>query len=259
MNILKDNIPALKVMKNYPKEIFYAGNINLLKSTKISIVGTRRPSKYSKDMTHKLASMLSKYDICSVSGGAMGIDAVAHLGSGSLNTISVLPCGIDVKYPAVNKNLLTDIQNNGLLLSQFSEKFRATPWSFVVRNEFVVALGDVLVVAEAELDSGSMRSIEFAIKMGKEIFVFPQRVGESGATNKLLQDGRAKAIYDIEEFILSVVPDVKMKYEEKVDDFLDYCKSNPTYDEALIKFPNKVFEAELSGEIEIRNAKIYLL
>jgi DNA processing protein len=186
----------------------------------------------------------------------MGIDAVAHMGAGSSNTIAVLPCGIDIKYPAVNKNLLTDIQNNGLLLSQFSEGFRATPWSFVVRNELVVALGDVLVVAEAELGSGSMRSIEFALKMGKEIFVLPQRMGESSATNTLLKNSKAKVIYDIEEFV-SKFSDIEVN--EKSDDFLLYCDTNPIYDEALSKYPDRIFEAELSGDIEIRNGKVFLV
>ena len=258
MNKVQENIPALADMKSYPKELFFAGNLELLKKTKISIIGSRRPSKYSKELTHKLSSTLNKYDICTVSGGAMGIDAVAHLGSGSSNTISVLPCGINIKYPAVNKNLLADIQDKGLLLSQFKEDFRATPWSFVVRNELVVALGDVLVVAEAQLDSGSMRSIEFALKMDKKIFVFPQRLGDSSATNELLKQSKAKAIYDIEEFIFSLFPHAKFPHA-KDNEFLKYCSLNPSYEEALKKYPNKVFESELGGEIEIKNAKVYLV
>ncbi len=256
MPLVEDKIPELACMKSYPKELFYAGDMTLLTSKKISIVGSRKPSKYSKEITYKLASALGKSEICVVSGGAMGIDAIAHMGAGSGNTISVLPCGIDIKYPAVNKNLLTDIQNNGLLLSQFSEGFKATPWSFVLRNEVVVALGHVLVVAEAELDSGSMRSIEFALKMKKEIFVLPQRIGESGATNALLKDFKAKAIYDIDEFVSQFSGVV---LQVRSDDFLSYCNTNPIYDEALSKYPNKIFEAELSGEIEIRNGKIFVI
>ena len=135
--------------------------------------------------------------------------------------------------------------------------FKATPWSFVVRNELVVALGDILIVAEAELGSGSMRSIEYALKMGKEIFVFPQRLGESGATNKLLKEGKAKAIYDIDEFCSGFG---NIESEDIIEDnFTLFCKKNPTYDEALEKFPDKVFEAELSGEIKIENGLVTLL
>jgi len=254
---LTEEILELGSMKKYPPNLFFRGNKNLLTKRKISIVGTRKPSKYSRELTHRLASLLSKRDVCVVSGGAMGIDAVAHLGAGCSNTIAVLPCGVDIKYPAVNKNLLTDIEQNGLLLSQFDNNFKATPWSFVVRNELVVALGDVLVVAEAELDSGSMRSVEFALKMKKDIYVFPQRLGESSGTNKLLDDTKAKAIYDIEKFC-DMFSGVESK-NIKLDKFQDFCKTNPTYEETLKKFPDKIFEAELSGEIMVKNGLVYLL
>ena len=257
MNRVEHKLDELGSMKNYPSELYYAGNLELLDRVKVSIVGSRKTSKYSREQTHKLSSTLAKAGVCVVSGGAMGVDAVAHLGAGPTNTIAVLPCGINIKYPAVNKNLLSDIQNKGLLLSQFAEDAKARPWSFVVRNELVVALGEVLVVSEAELDSGSMRSIEFALKMGKEIFVFPHRLGESGATNELLKEGKAKAIYDIDAFV-SRFGAVNIK-EAKEDPFFVFCEKNPTYEEALLKYPDRVFEAELNGEIEIRNGKVFRL
>ena len=257
MECIKEHILELEAMKSYPKELFYAGNLALLKRDKISIIGSRKPSKYSREITQKLSFSLAKAGVCIVSGGAMGIDAIAHLGAGATNTISILPCGINIKYPAVNKNLLTDIQNNGLLISQFEENFRAKPWSFVVRNELVVALGKVLIVSEAELNSGSMRSVEFALKMGKEIYVLPHRLGESNATQKLLHEGKAKVIYDIDSFVDQFSSRTPV-YVEK-DDFSLFCETNPSYEDLVSKFPSRVFEAELNGEIEIRNAKVYLL
>lgn len=253
---LQQHIVELELMKSYPKELSYAGNLALLSSKKISIVGARKTSKYSRELTHKLALALAKRGMVIVSGGAIGVDAVAHSSAGAANTIAILPCGIEIKYPKINKNLLTNIEKEGLLLSPFQDDFKAAPWSFVSRNELVVALGDVLVVAEAELKSGSMRSVEFALKMGKKIFVFPHRLGESSATNKLLQEGKAQAIYDIEEFANSFVSlDKQVSY---TDDFLEFCKTTPTYEDALSKFPNRVFEAELSGEIVVKNAKVFL-
>ena len=257
MNVLGHKLDELSSMKSYPSEIYYDGNLELLGRVKVSIVGSRKTSKYSREQTHKLSSSLSKAGVCVVSGGAMGVDAVAHLGAGASNSIAVLPCGINIKYPAVNKNLLTDIQNQGLLLSQFEEDAKARPWSFVVRNELVVALGEVLVVAEAELDSGSMRSIEFALKMGKEIFVFPHRLGDSSATNELLKKGQATAIYDIDTFV-SRFGTLYIE-EVKQDPFFAFCENNPTYEEALSKYPHKVFEAELNGDIEVKNGKVFRL
>lgn len=49
-------IDCLLEMNKYPKELFYIGNIELLKKRKISIIGTRRPNSYTKEFTHKLSS-----------------------------------------------------------------------------------------------------------------------------------------------------------------------------------------------------------
>ncbi|MDT8338296.1 MAG: DNA-processing protein DprA [Sulfurimonas sp.] len=255
MSRVQESIPELLAMKNYPKELYYDGDIELLKRVKVSIVGSRKPTKYSRLCIQKLSSSLAKHGACIVSGGAMGIDATAHVGAGSANTIAVLPCGIDLRYPAVNKNLLNDIEKNGLLLSQFEAGFRATPWSFVVRNELVVALGEVLIVAEAEPESGTMRSVEFALKMGKKIFVLPHRIGESGGTNRLLEEAKAETIYDIDAFVAKFCASKNLQ-EIKEDAFIEFCRNNPTYDEAIAKYGAKVFEYELSGEIIINNGKL---
>lgn len=72
MPLLQEKISELACMKSYPKEIYYDGNLELLKLKKISVVGSRKPSRYSKELTHKLSSALGKSGICVVSGGAMG-------------------------------------------------------------------------------------------------------------------------------------------------------------------------------------------
>jgi DNA processing protein len=254
---LQHKIDSLYSMKKYPETLLYSGNLELVNRKKISIVGTRKPIQYTKTMTHNLSSALSKAGICIVSGGAMGVDAIAHNGAKSSNTIAVLPNGLDHKYPAINKNLLSSIEQEGLLLSQFEDTFKATPWSFVVRNELVVALGDALIVTEAELGSGSMRSIEFALEMGKKIYVIPHRLGESSATNWLLQENKAEAIYDIEKFIEKITG--KVLPDRVEDEFLEFCKFSPTYDEALKCYGEKVFEYELDGEIEILNGRVILI
>jgi DNA processing protein len=259
MPLLEIHIKELEDMKKYPKELFYDGNLELLKKPKISIVGSRRPLKYSKTQISNLASKLSNAGAVIVSGGAMGIDAVAHKGAGVSNTISVLPCGIDLRYPNVNKNLLNDIADNGLLLSQFAMGDKSRPYSFVLRNEVVVALGDVLIVGEADEGSGTMRSIEFALEMGKDIYVLSHRVGESRATNKLVQEGKAKIITDLDEFVYSLYPNAKMVSEKSSDEFIDFCKTTPSYEDAVAKYPTRVFEAELSGEIAIKDGVVRVL
>lgn len=247
-------IPELESMKKYPKEIFYIGNVELLKRKKVSIVGSRRPTQYTKQYTHEIAQKISQNNVVIVSGAAMGVDAIAHEAASTANTIAVAGTGLDIRYPAINNKLIQNIEQKGLILSQFKIGTPSTRYNFPIRNECVVALGDILIVTQADINSGTMRSVEYALKMEKEIFVLPQRIGESEGTNKLLKNNQAKAIYDIDKFINSISSCTNEIGIE--DDFLLYCKKNPTYDEAMEKYPKELFEYELSGKIFIENGLV---
>ena len=256
MQVIKSKIPELESMKKYPSSLFYRGNLTLLQKSKVSIVGTRKPNQYTKQLTFELASKLSSAGVCIVSGAAMGVDAIAHKGAKSSNTIAVMANGLDIIYPQVNRSLIESIEKEGLTLSQFESGFKATKWSFVVRNEIVVALGDVLVVTQADSNSGTMRSVEFAKKMGKKIYVLPHRIGESLGTQQLLQSGDAEAIYDIDNFI------AKYGCREttcKLDIILEYCKNSPSYEDAVLKFGDKIFEYELEGKIRIDSGVVSIV
>ena len=253
---INHKIKELKSMKKYPSELFYIGNTNLLQKPKISIVGSRHPNSYGKNFTSELSRELSSAGVCIVSGVAMGIDAIAHTNAGYDNTIAVVANGLDIKYPKVNKNIISSIEKQGLVLSQFREGSVAKKFSFVQRNEIVVALGDVLIITYADFNSGSLRSAEFALKMGKQIYVPPHRINESNGTNELLNKQLAKPIYNIKQFIEEL--GYKTIREEK-DEFIEFCLINPTYDEAIFKYPTKVFEYELKGKIKIENGTIQVI
>ncbi len=251
---IEEPIEALKSMKRAPSMLFAEGNGGLLQRRMVSIIGSRNPNPYTRTMTQRLASALSNSGLVVVSGAAMGVDAIAHLGAGAAHTVAVLPCGIDLDYPAINKKMLQQIRREGLCISQFEEGFKATPWSFVVRNEVVVALGEVLIVTQADVDSGSMRSVAYAQRMGKKIYVLPHRLHESEGSNALLAEAQAQAIYDIEAFAASFRAPEAAPLE--ADPFLDFCATMPTCEEATAKYAVRLFEAELEGLVEIKNGRV---
>jgi DNA processing protein len=252
--IVTSHIPQLESMKKYPDSLHYKGTLELLQRPKISIVGTRNPSVYTKIYTHELAKKLALNGMVVVSGAASGVDTIAHEGAGAGNTIAVLPCGIDIRYPASNKKLIEAIEQNGLTLSQFDSDFLAREWSFVVRNEVVVALGDVLIITEAALDSGSMRSAEFAIEMGKSIYVLPHHLRQSEGTHWLCARGHATAIEEIDTFVAHISKTALNT--QKDTPFIAFCRTLPTYEEVMMKFPNEIFQAELLGIIEVKNGRV---
>ncbi len=253
------HIEAFKDMKKYPKELFYKGNRALLQRKKIAIVGSRKPNRYAREITMQLATKLARGDLCIVSGGAIGVDAIAHKAAGAKNTIMVAATGLDKRYPAINKNLIAEIEKEGFVISQFQEGTPSTRYNFVLRNELVVALGEVLIVTYADENSGTMRSVEFAQKMGKKIYVLPHRIGESEGTNRLLKERKAEAIYDIDAFVSQFADRKKDENNQKEDEFLEFCRKNSAYEKVLSRYPSRLFEAELLGEIEIHNGIIRVL
>lgn len=239
-------------MKKEPKELFFRGNVELLSRPKVSIVGTRNPTQYTKQMTADLAHSLANVGVAIVSGGAMGVDGQAHFGAGYANTIAVMPCGLDIRYPMTHRDLFEHIEDEGLLLSMYEEGTLVANWSFVARNEMVVALGDVLIVSEALRNSGSIRSVEYAQKMGKKIYTFPHRSGESDGTMDLVKAGEAEIIYDIDKFV------AQYGQAKAIEDdvFLQFCQTTPSYEEALKMFGEKVSLYELEGKIVVKDGRV---
>ena len=222
-------------------KLFYKGDINLLYTPKIAIIGSRKPSKYTRDITSLLSSKLSnKYTI--VSGGAIGVDAIAH--RNAKKTILVSPAGINKIYPKINKNLIENIIQNHLLITEYEENYMPKKYSFVQRNRIIVDISDFVIITEADENSGSMRSFEWAEKFDKKVFVIPHRIDESKGTNYLAKNNKAEVIWDIEEFLLELGIN-----EEKIEVL--------NFNEALKIYGDKLYEMELNGEVVIKNSKVY--
>lgn len=250
-------INELDSMKKYPEPLYSKGSLDLLSRPKISIVGTRRPNLYTRALTLELSKKLSYAGMVIVSGAAAGVDTLAHEGAGIANTIAVLPSGIDIRYPKANESLIESIENSGLVISQFEPDFVAREWSFVVRNEIVVALGECLIVTEADIGSGSMRSVEYALEMGKQIYVLPHRIRESEGTHRLLGENKAIAIEEVDTFVAHITKSALHTINDTP--FLAYCRTMPTYEEVIARFACEIFEAELGGIIEVRNGRVIVV
>lgn len=237
-----------------PKKLYFDGDESLLDRPKIAIVGSRRASKYSKLQTELLAQKLAQSGFVVVSGGAEGIDSSAHIGSYP-STIAVMPCGLDILYPPSNKTLLQKLQKNSLLISEYEPAEGARNYTFVHRNRLVVSMSMAVVIAEADIGSGSMRSAEYAIKYDIPIYVLSHRIGESLGTQKLLREGRASAIFDLELF-LNVVGANQKKIDTVSDEALVFAAKMPTLGEFLELFGDRVYELEFDGLIEIKNGVV---
>lgn len=254
MNELLEIPKNLSILKKQVLKLYYKGDIKLLEKRKISIVGTRRATNYTKNLTKELAYKLAKRDICIVSGAAMGVDSYAHKGAFP-NTIAIMANSLDIIYPKINSQIINSMQEQSLVLSEYKPTYRPARYSFLERNRIVVALGEILIIPQADLKSGSMSSANLALEMGKKIYVFPQRLDESKGTNKLLSENKANLISDIDEFVSKITG----TSETNTDEILEFCKKEKSFEICFAKFGSKIYEYELEGKLEIIGSRVEVL
>lgn len=244
----------LSNLKKPPQKLYYKGDLSLMQKTKIAIVGSRKCSKYTKNLIISLANTLKNYDICVVSGAAIGSDIYAHEAAFP-NTIAVFGNGLNQIYPTQNTKIIQQIYTNALALSEYEPDFKATAWSFLERNRIVVGLSKALIIAQADLKSGSMASAKIALNLGIPIFVLPQRIGESNGTNELLKSKKANLITDFDEFA-SIFGDKQISQK---DEILEFISQNSDFEKCFEKFGAKLYEYELDGKIAIDGVFVRVL
>jgi DNA processing protein len=161
----------------------------------VAIVGTRGASAYGRACAMKFAEALARAGVTVVSGGALGIDAAAHKGAleAGGRTVAVLAAGIDNVYPSVHAGLFRQIRAQGALVSQFAVGVKPGDYRFLVRNSLVAALSQAVLVVEAPLRSGAMRTAHAAAEYGRDVFVVPANIDllSFSGSFSLIRDGAA--------------------------------------------------------------------
>jgi DNA processing protein len=183
-----------------PVLLFAIGNIQLLGTHSIAVVGTRRPTPYGIAAAERLSADLSRAGLTILSGMAQGIDTAAHQAALKEDgpTVAVLGCGLDVLYPASNRKLCTLIQEKGLLLSEFPMGAPAFPQNFPIRNRIVSGLSAGVLIVEGAQHSGSAITARLAMDQGREVFAIPGNITSkmSWGPNLLIKDGGAKLVQE---------------------------------------------------------------
>ncbi|MCV3456215.1 DNA-protecting protein DprA [Campylobacter sp. CNRCH_2016_0050h] len=247
-----ENIEDFKNLLNPPSKIYYKGNLELLNARKVAIIGSRKMSVYTKNCLIELVSLLKKTKVCVVSGGALGVDIQAAK-IAYPQTIAIFANGLDEIYPKANTNEILNIYENALALSENEAKYKAKPYDFLLRNRLIIALSEVVIIAQADLKSGSMQSARLALSMNKPIYVLPHRKDESEGTNLLLVTKKANLIHNFEEFAKMFG---ELYQEQSEDDLLSFLKHENDLEKVLKKFGDRVYEYELEGLVEISGVKI---
>ncbi len=146
INIKDELYPdKLKQIKSTPKKLYIRGNLDLLKSTGVTIVGSRECTSYGFKQAYEFAKELSKKGICIISGLAEGIDTASHLGGMHQigRTIAVLGSGLNKIFPEENEMLAESIlKNDGLILTEQNLYEEANAKNFPRRNRIMSGLAE---------------------------------------------------------------------------------------------------------------------
>lgn len=167
------NYPVmLNQVYDAPYGLFVRGNLSVLNTPAVSIVGTRNPSVSGFKTTFNFSKELTTLGYTVVSGLALGIDTAAHKGTIlSGKTIAVLACGLENIYPSANKKLAVEIiKNGGCLISEYSPGEPPLKWRFIQRNRIISGLSEATVVMESPPKSGALITADFALEQNRDLY-----------------------------------------------------------------------------------------
>ena len=207
---------CLKEISNPPLKLYYKGNLDLLKDERlIAVVGTRNPSSYGKLCCEYMVKKMTSANITIVSGFAKGIDSIAHktsLLTGG-KTIAVIASGLDVVYPASNLSLYREIEEKGLILSEYEAGVKPFKFNFPQRNRIIAGLSKGTIVVESKDRGGSLITADLALEFNRDVYAVPGDVFSeySKGCNNLIRDSKAKSLSNINELL----DDYSWKIEEK--------------------------------------------
>lgn len=208
LTIVDENYPQkLKEIYNPPLVLFYRGDITLLDSPLLGVVGARQNSVYANQVLEKIIPEIVDANIVTISGLAQGIDSICHritLNNGG-KTIGVIGTGINMNYPKINEQLQNEMMKNHLVITEYAAFEKPLSFHFPQRNRIIAGLCDSLLVVEAKEKSGSLITANIALEENRNVLVVPGRVDAelSRGCNLLFREG-AKPVLDssdiLEEF-----------------------------------------------------------
>jgi DNA processing protein len=183
----------LKDITDAPPILYGNGNIDLLQTPQIAIVGSRNCTPGGAETAQDFSRYLSLSGLTITSGMALGIDQHAHqaaLDNGG-KTIAVIGTGIDRIYPSRNKNLAYEIAEKGLIVSEFPLGTAPANSNFPKRNRIISGLSLAILVVEATRKSGSLITARLGTEQGREVFAIPGSIHnpQSKGCHHLIRQG----------------------------------------------------------------------
>ena len=163
----------LKQIDRPPQILFVRGDIDLLNTDCVSVVGSRQVSREGVLRAQKVAISLAENSYTLVSGLAKGVDTAAQtatLKAGG-KTIAVIGTPIHKYYPRENASLQNKIAEGHLLVSQFPLQQTVSKYNFPLRNFTMCGLSWATVIVEASETSGALYQARACVQEKRTLFI----------------------------------------------------------------------------------------
>ena len=207
----------LAYIANPPKSLCYMGKLPEASAPVVSIVGSRKPSAYGKEVTERLATDLAKAGCVIVSGLALGVDCIAQKAAieAGGTVVAVVPNELPDISPRTNYQLaMSIIEQGGAVVSEWmkGDNKIVNRWSFLERNRLVSGLADGIIITEAAERSGTLNTASHALNQGRDLFVVPGNITSplSAGCNTLLKQG-AYLVTDADDVLSIIAPEKLQK------------------------------------------------
>jgi len=196
IQILKNTPNRLNEIPEPPKKLYMRGTLPNEETKMLCIVGSRHNSEYGRLVVDSLISGLRGYDICIVSGLAIGIDSIVHETAikYGITNIAFPGSGLNdsVIYPKCNLELSKKIVSaGGALISEYEPDQRTQPWMFPRRNRLMAGISHAVIVIQAERLSGSLITSRLGLDYNREVGAVPGDILSklSDGPNDLIRSG----------------------------------------------------------------------
>jgi DNA processing protein len=164
----------------------------------LSVVGSRTATGYGEWVTSEIVADSSSRNLPIVSGGAYGIDAIAHRAAiaNELVTVAFMAGGIDRLYPSGNAALFAKMLERGAVVAEQAPGASPTKWRFLQRNRLIAAMSSATIVVEAGQRSGALNTVTHALELGRPVGVVPGAITSqaSAGCNRLISEGLVSSI-----------------------------------------------------------------
>jgi DNA processing protein len=197
---------ALLSIEEPPPVLYGIGDAStLLRRDLVSVVGTRRPTAFGRDLAARIAARLVDAGVVVVSGLAIGVDGAAHLAALETGgtTVAVAGSGIDRPGPARHRRLAQRIVAAGAIVSELAPGVRASKGTFPRRNRLISGLCRATLVVEAPARSGALITARHALEQGRQLLVAPGRPLDPRVAGNLalLRESPARPLVGLDELV----------------------------------------------------------